>query len=175
MSCYKPAYLVVIVGLFATATSGLAQTEVKPPARVPDSEIQELLKHNPHEFEFTVKQGQKTIGGTTIISPKSGGYAIDSKDKSPKDIKLPPSHGCDVTVLSRHGDDLKLKISIQRTVGLKVTGTIAKWDTQNYTSVQRVTLGAATTLAIAADDASGAGPMEVTLVVRRYVPKLSQR
>ena len=175
MTCHKATFLASIVTLFVIAPSCLAQSETKAPPVVPESEIKGLLKHDPYEFEFTVRDGRSVVGCPTIISLKSGGYAIDSAVKPPRDVKLPPSHQCKVSVLSRDGDSLRLKVDMTRTVGLKVTNTSATWDTQNFTAIQGVTLGGTTSMAIPAHRASGAGPIEVTIAVRPFEAKLSQR
>jgi hypothetical protein len=145
--------------------SSFGQPESTAPHKADESELSKLIRDGKlYEFRIAIEDGVK-ISCPTLMTPTSCHFAIDSTAKKPKDLVLPPTHECSFEVVSRDGEDLKLKVELKRIVGLKANDTTVVWNSQNISEIKNVTLGREVTFDFPPHSDTSTGPMQVGVTV----------
>ena len=171
--------ILVVVSLTILWVSVVESAEPSRSTQVPTTALRDLLQRDVFKFSFLVKQGagaeQRIIARPTIISSKTGGYAIESTSEVKTTVSLPPAHLCEVKILDAVDEEVTVEFQVERTVGLLVTESEVTWETQHHRTKRRVSVGQPVTLRIPKHQETGDPPVELMVVLQPFDAKVTRR
>ena len=171
--------ILVVVSLTMFWAPALSVAEPRRPAQVPTTALRDLLRRDAFKFSFLIKHGegaeQRIVARPTIISSKTGGYAIESTSEVKTTVPLPPAHLCEVKILDSMDEDVTVEFQVERTVGLVVTESEVTWETQHHRTKRKVSIGQPVTLRIPKHQETGDPPVELMVVLQPFDAKVTRR